>query len=106
VKLTPDEELMLKIINGGRKNLNEWFEIIIHDYIEEQAIKDRSSVETIKDKFYTDLHNGFLCTVSSLLHKFMLDKGSQRHCRIPTPLGKSSTKLKLERKERRVGRIP
>jgi hypothetical protein len=74
-KLTPDEELMQKIINGGRTNLNEWFERIIHDYIEEQAIEDRESVETIKNKFYTDLHDGFLCTIPSLLHKFLLDKG-------------------------------
>jgi hypothetical protein len=38
---TPDEKLMHKIINGGRTNLNEWFEIIVGDYIEEQAIEYR-----------------------------------------------------------------
>jgi hypothetical protein len=85
-KLTPDEKLMHKIINGGRTNLNEWFENIVHDYIEEQVIEDRESVETIKNKFYIELHNVFLCTIPSLLHKFLLDKGVQGHCRIPTPL--------------------
>jgi hypothetical protein len=74
-KLTPDEKLMHKIINGGRTNLNEWFEKIMHDYIEEQAIEDRESVKTIKNKFYIELHDGFLCIVPSLLHKFLLDKG-------------------------------
>jgi len=38
--LTPNEESMHKIINRGRTNLNEWFEIIIHDYIEEHAIAE------------------------------------------------------------------
>jgi len=49
-KLTPDEKLIHTIINSGRKNMNEWFERIIRDYIEEQAIEDRESVETIKNK--------------------------------------------------------
>jgi len=45
-------------------------------YIEEQAIEDKESFETIKNKFYTKLHDGFLCIVSSLLHKFLLlEKG-------------------------------
>jgi hypothetical protein len=74
-KLTLDEQLMLKITNGGRTNLHEWFERIAQDYIEEQAIEDSSSIDTVKDKFYIDLHDGFLCTVPSLLHKFLLDKG-------------------------------
>jgi hypothetical protein len=67
---------MHKIINGGRKNMNEWFDRIMQDYIEEQAIKDRESEQTIKNKFYTKLHDGFLCTVLSLLQKFLLDKGA------------------------------
>jgi hypothetical protein len=66
---------MHKIINIGRKNLNEWFERIMQDYMEEKGIEDRDSVQTIKNKFYTELHDEFLCTIPSLLHKFLLDKG-------------------------------
>jgi hypothetical protein len=73
--LSLDEKLMLKITNEVQTNLNEWFERIVCDYIEEQAIKDRSPVETVKEKIYTDLHDVFLCTIPSLLHKFLLDKG-------------------------------
>jgi hypothetical protein len=39
------------------QTLNEWFERIVQDYIEEQAIEDRESVQTIKNKFYTELHD-------------------------------------------------
>jgi hypothetical protein len=74
-KLTPDEKLTLKLTNGGRMNLHEWVERIVEDYITEQAIEDRTSLDTIKDKFYTELHDGFLCTIPRLLHKFLLDKG-------------------------------
>jgi len=73
-KLTLDELLILKITNRGSENLNEWFERIIKDYIEEQAIEDRSSIKTIKDKFYTDLHDNFVFTIPSLLQNFYLDK--------------------------------
>jgi hypothetical protein len=74
-RLIPDENLMQKIINGGRTNLNEWFENIVQDYIKEQSIKYRESVKTIKNKLYTELHDEFLCIVPSLLHKFLLEKG-------------------------------
>jgi hypothetical protein len=70
--ITPDEQLIHKIINRGRTNLNKWFERIVQEYIEEQAIKDRESVQTIKNKFYIELHDGFIFTILSLLHKFIL----------------------------------
>jgi hypothetical protein len=73
-KLTLDEQLMLKIINKGQKNIKEWFDRIVEDYIKEQAIEEGLLVEIVKDKFYTDMHDDFLCTVPSLLHKFLLDK--------------------------------
>jgi hypothetical protein len=47
----------------------------VEDCIEDQAIKDRESIQTIKNKFYMKLHDGFLCTIPSLLHKFLLYKG-------------------------------
>jgi hypothetical protein len=56
-------------------NLHEWVERIAKDYITEQAIEDQTSLDTIKDKFYMELHDVFLCTIPRLLHKFFLDKG-------------------------------
>jgi hypothetical protein len=63
---------MQKIINRGRKNLNERFKRIIRDYIEEQAIEDKEEIKTIKTKLYIKLHDDFLCIVSSFIHKFLL----------------------------------
>lgn len=48
-KLTPDEKLTLKLTNEGRMNLHEWVERIVEDYITEQAIENRISLDTIKD---------------------------------------------------------
>ena len=50
-----EQQLLEKLIWGGRKNLSEWFEKITDDFCEEQAVKNRTSVETVKDKFYTNL---------------------------------------------------
>jgi hypothetical protein len=73
-KLTPNENLTLKVTNGGRMNLHEWVERITEDYITKQAIEDRTSLDTIKDKFYTELQDGFLCTIHRLLHNFFSTK--------------------------------
>jgi hypothetical protein len=75
-RLTPNEQLMHKIINEGRKNMNKWFERILQDYIEEQANEDRDSIQTIENKFSIEIYDGFICTVLSLLQKFLLDKGA------------------------------
>ena len=53
----------------------EWFDKIIDDFYEEQAVKDRTSLETIKEKFYTDLTEQFMCSLQTLLFKFLIDKG-------------------------------
>ena len=37
-KLTPDENLTLKLTNDGWTNLHEWVEIIVEDYITKQDI--------------------------------------------------------------------
>ena len=50
-----DQQLLDKLIQGGRTNLSEWFEKITGDFYEVQAIEERTSVETIQTKFYTDL---------------------------------------------------
>ena len=53
----------------------EWFEKIADEFCEEQAIEDRTSVETVKEKFYTDLIKQFLCSLPTLLFKFLIEKG-------------------------------
>ena len=55
--------------------MSEWFENIANEFYEEQAIEERTSVETIKKKFYIDLTEQFLCSLSTLLFKFLIEKG-------------------------------
>ena len=52
---TKDQELLEKVIQGGRKNLLDWFEKITDEFYEEQAIEERTSVETVQKRFYIDL---------------------------------------------------
>ena len=52
---TKDNQLLEKLIRGGRTKLLEWFEKIVDDFCEEQSVEDKTSVETIKEKFYTYL---------------------------------------------------
>ena len=47
--------------------MSEWFEKIIDDFYEEQAVEDRNSVETVKEKFYIDLTKQFLFSLPTLL---------------------------------------
>ena len=70
-----EQQLLEKLIRRGRKNLSEWFEKITNDFWEEQAIEDRNLVETVKDKFYTDLTKKFMCSLLTLLFKFLIEKG-------------------------------
>ena len=53
----------------------EWFENITNEFYEEQAIEERTLVETIQKKFYTDLTEQFLCSLLTLLFKFLIEKG-------------------------------
>ena len=55
--------------------MSEWFEKIADDFCEEQAVEDRTSVETIKEKFYTDFIEQFLCSLPTLLFKLLIEKG-------------------------------
>ena len=52
---TKDQQLLEKLIRGGRTNLLEWFKKITDDFCEEQAVKDKTLVENVKEKFYIDL---------------------------------------------------
>ena len=73
---TKEQQLLEKMIGGGRTNLSEWFEKIADDFCEEQAVEDRTSVETVKEKFYTDFTKQFLCSLPTLLFKFLIEKGA------------------------------
>ena len=53
----------------------KWFKKIADDFYEEQAVEDRTSVETVKEKFYIDLTKQFMCSLPNLLFKFMIEKG-------------------------------
>ena len=70
-----EQQLLEKLIRRGRKNLSEWFEKIADDFYEEQVVEDRTSVEIVKEKFYTDLIEQFLFSLPTLLFKFLIEKG-------------------------------
>ena len=80
-----DQQLLDKMIQGGRTNLSEWFEKIADEFCKEQVVEERTSVETIQNKFYIDLTKQFLCSLSTLLFKFMIEKGVG-HIVEPCPL--------------------
>ena len=80
-----EQQLLEKLIRGGRTNFSEWFEKIVDDFCEEQAVEDRTSVETFKEKFYIDLIEQFLCSLPTLLFKFLIEKGVG-HIVEPRPL--------------------
>ena len=44
---TKDQELLEKLIRGGRTNLSKWFENFTDEFCEEKAIEERTLVETI-----------------------------------------------------------
>ena len=56
--------------------MSEWFEKVVDDFCEEQAVEDRTSVETVKEKFYTDFIEQLLCSLPTLLFKFLIEKGA------------------------------
>ena len=66
---------MHKLTNGGRTNLLEWVENIVDNFCEEQAIDEITSYDSIKDRFHDDFHESFLCTIQTLMFKFLIDKG-------------------------------
>ena len=72
---TKDQQLLEKLIRGRRTNLSEWFEKITDEFCKDQAVQERTSVETIKKKFYTDLIEQFLCSLPTLLFWFFIEKG-------------------------------
>ena len=75
LEATKDQELLEKLIRGGRINLSEWFEKITDEFCEEQAIEERTLVETVQKRCYIDLTEQFLCSLPTLLFKFIIKKG-------------------------------
>ena len=55
--------------------MSKWFEKITDDFCKEQVVEDKTLVETVKEKFYTDLTEQFLCSLPTLLFKFPIKKG-------------------------------
>ena len=70
-----NQQLMHTLRSGGRTNLSKWVEQIVDNFCEEQAIDERTSFDNIKNHFHDDFHESFLCTVLTLLFKFLIDKG-------------------------------
>ena len=52
----------------------DWFEKIVDEFYEEHSIEERTSVETIQNKFYTDITDKLLCSLPTLLFKFLIEK--------------------------------
>ena len=80
-----NRQLLHKLTNGGRTNLSEWVENIIDEFCKEQAIDERTLYDSIKHQFHDDFHESFLCTIPTLLFKFLIDKGVA-HIVEPRPL--------------------
>ena len=81
--------------------MSKWFEKIADDFCEEQVVEDRTSVETVKNKFYMDLTEQFLCSLLTLLFKFLIEKGAG-HIVEPHPsLHKLPTNSNWEEKQRK-----
>ena len=74
LEATKDQELLEKLIGWGRTNLSEWFEKITDEFCEEQAIGERTLVETVQKRFYTYLTEQFLSSLPTLLFKYLIEK--------------------------------
>ena len=55
--------------------MSEWFERITDEFCEEQAMEERVSIKSIEKRFYTYLTEQFLCSLPTLLFKFLIEKG-------------------------------
>ena len=44
LEATKDQELLEKLIQGGQTNLSDWFENIIDEFCEKQAMEERTLV--------------------------------------------------------------
>ena len=72
---TKYQELLKKLIRGGRKNLLEWFEKIADEFCQEVVVEKRVWVESIEKIFYTDFTEQFIYSLLTMLFKFLIDRG-------------------------------
>ena len=55
--------------------MSEWFEKNANEFCEEQAVEERVLVESIEKRFYTDFTEQFIYSLTTLLFKFLIDRG-------------------------------
>jgi hypothetical protein len=55
--------------------LHKWFEKIQDEFYQEREIEERMPLDNIKRRLYNNFHDSLFCTIPTLLHKFLLDKG-------------------------------
>ena len=79
----------------------KWFEKIADDFCEEQAVEDRTSVETVKEKFYIDFIEQFLCSLPTLLFKLLIEKGARHIVEPQPPLYEQPFDTNWEEKQRK-----
>ena len=75
VDLKEDINLSSRLINIGETNLNKWFENILENLCEDLEIEEKTSMNNMKRKFYTDIHDNFFYSVPNLFHIFLIKKG-------------------------------
>lgn len=78
--------LMQNLSNDDRTNLSKCFEQIVDGFCEEKAIKEITSFNKVKSIFHDEFHESFLCIVSTLLFKFLINKGVVHIFKPRTPL--------------------
>ena len=81
--------------------MSEWFEQIANDFCEEQAVEDRTSVETVKVKFYTDFTEQLLCSLPTLLFKVLIENGAGHIVKPRPPLCKQLANTNWVDKQRK-----
>ena len=85
--------------------MSEWFEKITDKFCEEQAVEERVSVKSIEKMFYTNLTQEFLCSLPTLLFKFLIEKGVG-HIIEPYPsLNEPPPNSNWTEKQKKVGKI-
>lgn len=67
---------MHNVRNGGQTNLSEWFQKTVDEFCEEKVIEECTSFDDIKYRFHENLHDIFMCTIPTLLFKFLIDKAT------------------------------
>ena len=100
-KPTDPEEarLLSKLVNGGRTNISEWVESICHDFCEDEAIQTSSSLQSIQNQFFSELHDNFFCILPVLIHKLLIEKDAA-HIVEPRPPLERRPNTNSEERER------